>query len=731
VTGIALGIVSDRVRITEASDDRAFEESMAHIAQLLLGKKPQYRSRFASMKGTADAVNEVLNYYECEPQFLTESTEDADTHTLLDRMLRPSGMLWREVKLSRGWRKQAIGAMLSTRVDGSPVALLPSFWGYRVYDPATGTHTRLNARAEAKISSEAICFYKPFPLRKLTFKDVFKFMLGILEPSDYVLATTATLLAALIGLMPAFVYRIIFNNVAGVDISLLPAVLTMYAGVIISLSLINMVKNVVTQRVRAKIDAPVEAASVMRMLSLPAPFFRHYASGETANRIAGIQSMCSNITDTMLTAALTGVFSLIYIGQIFYLVPSLFWPALLVLIAQAVYSQIAVFSRRRLMQARLELNSLLKGLQYALLLGIQKLRLTGSEKRAFSRWADIYAISVGLAYNPPVFIKVIPVVAQVITLGGTLLIYLVAIGSAISVADYMAFTMAFGMMSGAISSMGTISETLVQVQSTIPLIKPLLDTKPELDEHREDAGVLQGDIELSGVFFRYGDDYPLVLSDISLKVEPGQYTAIVGKTGCGKSTLLKLLLGFETPQMGSVYYDGKDVSSLDPRSLRRNIGAVLQDGELFSGTIYSNLAATVPNLTLDEAWEAAELAGIADDIREMPMGMFTHIADSLGISGGQKQRLLIARVMAAKPNIVLLDEATSALDNISQHKVAESLKNMGCTRIVIAHRLSTIRDCDRIVVLDSGRIVEDGTYDELISLNGTFAELVKRQRLDA
>jgi len=204
----------------------------------------------------------------------------------------------------------------------------------------------------------------------------------------------------------------------------------------------------------------------------------------------------------------------------------------------------------------------------------------------------------------------------------------------------------------------------------------------------------------------------------------------VGKTGCGKSTLLKLLLGFEAPQKGSVYYDGKDVSKLDPRSLRRNIGAVLQDGELFSGTIYSNIAATVPNLSLDGAWEAAELAGIADDIRELPMGMFTYIADSAGISGGQKQRLLIARVVAAKPTIVLLDEATSALDNISQHKVAESFRAMECTRIVIAHRLSTIRGCDRIIVMDEGSVAEDGTYEELIALNGRFAELVKRQRLD-
>jgi len=722
---------SDRIKITEASDDKAFEEAMEHIAHLLLGKKPQYRSKFASMKGIADAINLVLQYYGNEPQFLDEKYDEADTDALLECMLRPSGMLWREVVLQNGWSRQSAGAMLGRLADGSPVALLPGgLRGYRMYDPASETVKRVDAKTEKELTGEAICFYKPLPLRELTFKDLLKYMSGVLESSDYVLAVTATLVAALIGLMPAFVYRIIFENVAGVDISLLPAVLTMYGGVIVSMSLIGMVKKVVTQRVRAKIDASVEAAAVMRALSLPASFFRKFASGETANRLSGIQSMCSNLADTVLTAGLTGAFSLIYIWQILYIVPSLFWPALAVLAAQFLFTQISVFSSRRLTQARLELNSLLKGLQYAMILGIQKLRLTGSEKRAFSRWADVYAISVGLAYNPPVFIKVIPVVGQAIILGGTMLIYLVAVRGAVSVADFMAFTMAYGMMSGAITSMGTISETMVKIKSTVPLVKPFLDTKPEIDEQKEYAGVLEGDIELSGVCFSYGEGFPLILEDINLKVEPGQYTAIVGKTGCGKSTLLKLLLGFETPQKGSVYYDGKDVTKLDPRSLRHNIGAVLQDGELFSGTIFSNIAATVPGLSIDEAWEAAELAGIADDIRDMPMGMFTHIIDSAGMSGGQKQRLLIARVIASRPRIILLDEATSALDNISQQKVAESLKGLGCTRIVIAHRLSTIRDCDRIVVLDSGKITEDGTYDELLAQNGAFAELVKRQRLD-
>ena len=224
---------------------------------------------------------------------------------------------------------------------------------------------------------------------------------------------------------------------------------------------------------------------------------------------------------------------------------------------------------------------------------------------------------------------------------------------------------------------------------------------------------------------------PWVLEDLSLNIHPGEYLAIVGTTGCGKSTLLRLLLGFETPQKGYIHYDRKDLSRVDLKSLRRRIGTVMQDGKLLWGDIFSNISVSNPTMTLDDAWEAAEVAAIADDIRAMPMGMYTIISDGQGgISGGQRQRLLIARALAGKPRILFFDEATSALDNITQKKVSDAIDGLKCTRVVIAHRLSTIRNCDRIVVLDQGRIAEEGTYETLIEKNGLFAELVKRQRLD-
>jgi ABC-type bacteriocin/lantibiotic exporter with double-glycine peptidase domain len=327
--------------------------------------------------------------------------------------------------------------------------------------------------------------------------------------------------------------------------------------------------------------------------------------------------------------------------------------------------------------------------------------------------------------------------AALIMLLGNILIYFSAARSGIGGGTFMAFSAAYGMLSAAVASLGSAGPSLAYLAPMLGLLDPILKAVPEHPARAETAGEkgrafrLSGSIEFSNVSFRYAVDTPLVIDNLSLKIRKGQYLAIVGKTGCGKSTLLRLLLGFEKPVLGSIYYDSRDLDKLDIASVRRNIGVVLQDGKLFQGSIYENVAVSAPSLTLDEAWDAAERAGLAEDIKAMPMGMFTMVGEGGGgFSGGQRQRLMIARAIAAKPRILILDEATSALDNITQKKVVDALEGLRITRIVVAHRLSTIRSCDRIIVLDQGRIAEDGTYDELIARAGVFAELVTRQQLD-
>ena len=318
------------------------------------------------------------------------------------------------------------------------------------------------------------------------------------------------------------------------------------------------------------------------------------------------------------------------------------------------------------------------------------------------------------------------------TLFSTIILYYLAIIGNVSQSSYFGFIAAYGTVMAAFTQLSSIALSVAQIKPILEMSEPFLKTVPETSENKEIVTELAGNVELAHVSFRYAENTPYILDDFSLKIKAGDYVAIVGRTGCGKSTLIRLLLGFETPEKGAIYYDGRDVSELDMGSLRKNIGTVTQDGGLFQGDIYSNIVITKPDLSVEDAWAAAETAKIAEDIRNMPMGMFTMISEGQGgISGGQKQRLMIARAVAPNPKLLIFDEATSALDNVTQKQVSEALDEMGCTRIVVAHRLSTIKKCDRIVVMDGGHIIEDGTYDQLIEQNGFFAELVSRQRLDS
>ncbi len=470
---------------------------------------------------------------------------------------------------------------------------------------------------------------------------------------------------------------------------------------------------------------------MMRVMNLPANFFRKYSSGELSSRYSAVNQLCELLLGGVFSTGLSSLMSLLYITQIFQYAPALVGPALLIVLASVLISAISVLTQMKISREVMEKGARQNGLSFALISGVQKIRLAGAEKRAFAKWAVSYADAVRLSYNPPLLIKANTAITSAVSLIGTIVLYYLAVKTRVSPSEYIAFNVAYGSVTAAFAALTGVALSVAQIKPILEMSEPILKTQPESSENRAMVTRLNGSIELSNVYFRYNDSMPYVVNGMSLKIKAGEYIAIVGATGCGKSTLMRLLLGFETPEKGAIYYDGRDMSKLDLRSLRRRIGAVTQDGSLFQGDIYSNIVISAPQLTLDEAWEAAEIAGIAEDIRAMPMGMQTVIAEGQGgISGGQKQRLMIARAVAPKPKILMFDEATSALDNKTQKQVSDALDALKCTRIVIAHRLSTIRNCDRILVLDKGQILEDGSYEELIARNGYFAELVERQRLD-
>lgn len=726
-----MGWFDEQIRQRKQNDDDVFADSFVNMASAVLGSKVT-GSLSDGSAAAKSAIDEILKYYHVKSREVPDNIKD--TNEQLEYLMRPYGIMRRTVRLEKGWYRDAVGAMLGVmKESGRVVALIPTgFSGYCYIDPDSGKKIKINRRNQRLFDTEAIAFYKPFPLKKIGLGSVAKYIAETLSAADFALIALATLALSLIGMLSPKLNNILFAAVLpSGSVRLLLSIAVFTVSVSVSSLLISATKEMITARINTKMSVSVQAAAMMRIMSLPADFFKGYGSGDLSSRAAHISSLCNMLVSAVLTTGLTSAFSLIYISQIFIYAPVLVVPAIAVILATVAFSLISSFAQMRISKKQMELSAKESGMSYALISGIQKIKLAGAEKRAFARWGNLYAQNARLTYNPPAFIKLNSVISLAISLIGNIVMYAAAVKSGVSVADYYAFGTAYGMVSGAFMSLAGMALTAAQIKPILETVQPFFNTVPEISEGKEVITRLSGGIELTNVSFRYNENMPLILDNMSLKIRPGQYVAIVGKTGCGKSTLMRLLLGFEKPQKGAVYYDGRDIERIDLKSLRRRIGVVMQNGKLFSGDIYSNIVISAPWLTQSDAWNAAEKAGIAEDIRRMPMGMNTIISEgSGGISGGQRQRLMIARAIAPKPKILMLDEATSALDNLTQKRVSESLDSLKCTRIVIAHRLSTIKQCDRILVLDGGKITEDGTYDELIAQNGVFAELVERQRID-
>ena len=729
-----MGWFDEQIRERKRQDNERFADAMDEISAIITREKIELscdEGETTKQESITRAIGRVLRYYHIKPKQVPDDIKNLQEQ--LEYLCRPYGVMRRTVKLEKGWYKDAIGALLGTRKDGTVVALLPSrFFGYSYYDETTGREVRLSSTTEEEIEETAICFYKPFPAKKLNIPTMLRYVIGCVPVSAYGLIIIMMLLTTLVGMLSPRITHIIFDEVIPSEsMRLFWAIIVFSVCLSISTMLMGILKSLIDGRVSTQMSMSIQSATMARVLSLPAEFFKKYSAGELSTKLQYFNSLCSTLYSSFMVTGLGSIFSLIYITQVFTYAPALVFPSLCITVATLGFSIFNTFIRMKNSRQSMEVSGKKNGLTYALLTGIQKIKLSGSERRAFTRWTKVYAEEVRTTYGIPLSILLSGTIGMVISLTGTIVMYYFAVQSGVSVADYYAFTAAYGMVSGAFSSLVGIGLQAANIRPTLEQVKPIMEAVPEISEDKKVVTRVSGGIELNNVSFRYNESMPWVLDNLSLKIKPGQYVAIVGKTGCGKSTLLRLLLGFETAQKGAVYYDGKNIDTLDLKSLRKKIGVVMQNGKLFHGDIFSNITIAAPWLTLGDAWEAAELADIAEDIRAMPMGMHTIIAEgSGGISGGQRQRLMIARAIAPKPKILMFDEATSALDNITQRKVSEALDGLKCTRIVIAHRLSTIRHCDRIIVLDGGKIIEDGTYDELLAMDGFFTELVKRQRIN-
>ena len=722
----------EQLRTRIQADKDSFSNAFNDISEAVSGRRIYEEIKENEIANASNAIEEIARFYNIPDDFLKkqEIREDETLSERLENIFAPFGIMRRHVEFKEGWYKDAAGIYLGATKEGRYIALMPSRNGYSYKDYMTGKCVSINSTTQKNLAYDALCFYTPMPARKLGVKDLLKHVAKSISLSDIVYIALVTLFITLFSMVTPYLTQVIYSQVIYSDnISNLAAIFVFMVFAGISATLLQIARALVVSRIEIKANVSINAAVIMRIINLPATFFKKFSSGELSHRASGISMLCSTMVNVIFSVGLTAFISLIYLRQIFVFTPVLVSPALWIMTTMFITSILLIWGHSRLMNQRLKLQAQEYGLLFAFITGMQKIKLSGAERRAFAKWAGHYKNEAKLVYDPPLFLKLTPVIQPAITLIGTFILYFKAYRANVTPEDYMAFMASYGLLSGAFIAFCGVILQASMISPMIDLIKPVLEAVPEIS-HGRILSAVRGGIELNNVSFRYSDKTPLILNNLSLKIRPAEYVAIVGKSGCGKSTLMRLLLGFEHANTGAVYYDGNDIKTLDLRNLRSKIGCVMQNSALFPGSIYSNITISAPQLTEEDAWEAAEMAGVADDIRKMPMGMQTMISEGAGtISGGQRQRIIIARAIAPKPKILLFDEATSALDNITQKIVSDSLDKLRCTKIVIAHRLSTVRHCKRILVLDGGQIVEEGNYEELINKDGLFASLVKRQQL--
>lgn len=723
-----MGMFEEQIRNRNKFDSKEMSRAMVDVADSLKGEE-HYHPDEKSNANVRHEVETICQFYQVEIPSDTPNT--TDVNELIDYITQPSGIMRRRVLLEDKWYKDGDGALLAVRKeDGRLFALLPGKVSGYSYIDESGKQIRINKKNKDIFETEAVCFYRPLPSKKLSKLDFIGFLLKNTSISDYVLVLGITLLCTLLGMVMPAATSMIFKNIIPTGKLLLVITIALFlVTTSVASYFISAVKMGLLDRIRGRIDVLMENSVMNRVMHMPTNFFHGKSAGGLSESMISLKVLPDILTNAILGPGITAIFSLAYIVQIAIIAPSLAIPAFITLIGQGLVIFLSIKQKMKVTRKELEADIETQGIAYALITGIQRIKLSGSENRVLGRWLKKYKNKSEAAYHMRIPSAIQNELVAFVALLGTLWVYFSGASSGLEIAQFAAFLSAFGLATKNLAGMAQTGEALAYLKPVLDMIEPILESIPETSSGKANAKKLRGSIEMNHVSFRYTPDGPLIVDDLSLKIRPGEYIAIVGKSGCGKSTLMRLLMGFEKPESGAIIFDNNNIDNLDPASVRRNIGTVLQNGKLFAGDIYSNITISAPWLTLKDAWEAAEMAGVADAIKEMPMGMNTLISEgSGGISGGQKQRLMIARAIAPKPRILMFDEATSALDNITQKTVSDSLEKLHCTRIVIAHRLSTIKNCDRIIVLDNGKIIEDGTYNELVAKNGFFAELVARQQ---
>ncbi|NMG06393.1 NHLP bacteriocin export ABC transporter permease/ATPase subunit [Brasilonema sp. UFV-L1] len=656
----------------------------------------------------------------------------------VEAIARSSQIRTRRVVLEYGWWLREYGPLLAyTQQEKRPVALLPAGKRYIFFDAIAQTRTFVNQAVAATLAPQAYQFYRPLPKVINNALGLFQFGIKGYE-KDIILVVVTGIIGTLLGMVvPQATALLVDNAIPDSDKILLWQIGLALLAIAFGKSAFGMSQGILTLRVENAASGALQPAIWDRLLRLSPAFFRSYSSGDLLNRTLSVNQIRQILSGGTQRTLLSGLFALLNLVLMFVYSWQLALVGMAIALLASAVTAVSGFLLVRFSRQLQQLDGEINGLTVQLINGVAKLRVAQAEERAFAAWANQYSQRMRLTAalqqikdSVSTFNEILSMLTSALLFGLAVLFLQTATASGsdgFTTGTFLAFNSALGIFIGGVSN---LSNTLTNVLAIVPLwerAKPILQQELEYDSNKVDPGRLMGRVTLDHVTFRYREDGPSIVDDVSLYAEPGEFVAIVGPSGSGKSTILRLLLGFETPLSGKVYYDGSDLSELDLVAVRRQLGVVLQNGRIGSGSIFDNISASML-VSHDEAWEAAQMAGFAADIELFPMRMHTVISEGgTNLSGGQRQRLLIARALVNKPKIILMDEATSSLDNRTQAIVTKSLEQLKATRIVIAHRLSTIRNADRIYVIEAGRVVQVGTFEELVKQEGLFSQLVARQ----
>ncbi|WP_030226638.1 NHLP bacteriocin export ABC transporter permease/ATPase subunit [Streptomyces sp. NRRL WC-3626] len=696
-----------------------------------IGKRSGQRTTAADADATYAACRLVARAAGITLAAPAQSGTGGDRLDPVEQVALASRLRTRVVRLDGHWWRDDVGPLVGHRaLSGAPVALLWRRGGYVAVHPATGRETPVEKANAEEFEPRAVMFYRPLPERRLSPLGLVRFCMSGTRGDLTGLLLSGLVTVAIGALVPLATGRVLGEFVPKAQTGLIVQVCLAVMLSSVVAAAFMLLQNLTLLRLEGRVEATLQPAVWDRLLRLPTTFFTERSTGELASAAMGISAirrMLAGVGPTVTQSVTIGAVNLVLL--LWFSVPMALAALGMLVVIAGVFLALGLWQVR--WQRRLVvLTNKLNNQAYQTLRGLPKLRVAAAENYAYAAWASEFARSRELQQKAGRIKNLTAVLGAVYLPLVTLSMFMLLAGPArgsMTAAEFLTFNTSVTMV---LTSVTQLTGAFVSGVAALPLfeqIRPVLDAMPEVRTASTRPGPLSGAVEARRLSFRYSDDGPLVLDDVSFEARPGEFVAVVGPSGCGKSTLLRLLIGFDRPVSGSVLYDGQDLAALDQSAVRRQCGVVLQHAQPFTGSILDVICGTEP-YTPEEAMAAAEMAGLAEDIRRMPMGLHTLVSGSGAVSGGQRQRLMIAQALIRRPRILFFDEATSALDNETQRTVIESTKALEATRIVIAHRLSTVLDADRIVVMEAGKVVQQGPPGLLLAdTGGRLHELVRRQ----